>query len=303
MLNVRDSARISPGATIASARRAIARLLREHAFDTPELDARLLLSHALGFDHAQLVANSGRCLSATDAEKLNAFLSRRLAHEPVARIVGKKEFWGLPIGLSPATLVPRPDTETVVEAALATIGDRAAPLRIADLGTGSGALLLAMLSELPRAYGVGTDLSLPALVCARNNAARLNLAERASFVAGDFGAPLSGPFHCIVSNPPYLREQDIPYLAREVRDYDPRGALDGGPDGHAAYRTLARQAGSLLDASGALIVEIGAGQEEAVAAIMVDQALVAESTAWRDLAGIPRALVLRPSACRQRITG
>ena len=198
----------------------------------------------------------------------------------------------LPLLVDASTLVPRPETETVVEAALAAIdagGPRARPLRIADLGTGSGAILLALLSELPNASGVGTDVSVPALSIARNNARGLGL-ERAKFLACDIAAALRGPFDVIVSNPPYIASPAIAALAPEVRDYDPRGALDGGTDGLDFYRYIAAAAPPLLAPGGALIVELGAGQSQAVAALFAAGGLVLQPP-YPDLSGVPRALV------------
>src|SRR5215471_12274025 len=185
-----SAAVLAPAPTVAEARRAAADRLRERGFDTPDPDARLLVGHALGLDHAALVADSGRRLGPTEAAALDAVLARRLAHEPVARILGAKEFWSLPLRVTPDVLVPRPETETVVEAVL-TVAERGRPLRIADLGVGSGAILLALLSELPAARGIGTDRDANALGVARENARRLGLAGRAGFIACNFGAAIA----------------------------------------------------------------------------------------------------------------
>jgi release factor glutamine methyltransferase len=225
---------------------------------------------------------------------LTGLAARRLKREPVARILGVKEFWGLPLRISPATLVPRPETETVIEAALAEIdsgGPRNRALRIADLGTGSGALLIALLVELPNAVGIGTDVSREALATARDNAGDLGLASRTKFMACDFGAALAGAFDLVVSNPPYIASADIPTLAPEVQ-HDPRRALDGGDDGLDGYRTIAAQAGKLLKPGGYLVVELGIGQEPAVAALFHVAGLEV-SPARPDLSGIPRALPAR----------
>src|SRR3954451_13604842 len=172
--------------------------LKRASVDSADLDARILVGSVLGLDLTGLIAAAGRILDADEAERLDGVARRRLAGEPIARIIGMKEFWGLPLRLSPATLVPRPDTETVVEAALEILRAETrhdAPLRIADLGTGSGAILLAILSELPDAFGIGTDISVPALRTARDNARQLGFAARAAFVACDYAAALSGPFN------------------------------------------------------------------------------------------------------------
>ncbi|WP_213772027.1 peptide chain release factor N(5)-glutamine methyltransferase [Bradyrhizobium sp. dw_78] len=281
------------GQTIEIARRAVTRRFESAAIDTAELDARILIGAGLNLDLTGLIAQAARQLTAAEAARLEDFVRRRLAGEPVARILAAKEFWGLPLQLSPATLVPRPDTETVVELALEML--RAAPRpdrrrSIADIGTGSGAILLALLSELPDAYGIGTDISGAALSAARTNAARLGLSDRAGFVACDYASALGGGFDLIVSNPPYIRTNDIAGLAAEVRDHDPHRALDGGPDGLAAYRTLIPQAASLLAPNGVLAVEVGRGQSGQVERLMTATGLIHERPPKADLAGIPRAV-------------
>lgn len=284
--------------TIACARRDLTRRFAAAGLDTPDLDARILVGHALGLDRNALAAAADRPVNAAEARALDALAARRLAGEPIARILGTKEFWGLQLRLSAATLVPRPETETVVEAALAALdrnGARTRPLRIADLGTGSGALLLALLSELSGAFGIGTDMSEAALATARDNAARLGLGARAAFVACDFGSSLAGGFDLVVSNPPYIRSGDIPSLAIEVRDHDPRLALDGGADGLAAYRAIAADAARLIAPGGHLVVELGAIAAGAVARAFAAAGLTIAGPPRRDLAGIDRALhAVRP---------
>ena len=228
--------------------------------------------------------------------RLEDFTRRRLAGEPVARILGAKEFWGLPLQLSAATLVPRPDTETVVELALEMLRAEPDPkrrLRIADIGTGSGAILLALLSELPDAFGVGTDISVTALRTASSNAARLGFASRAAFVACDYAAALSEPFDLMVSNPPYIRSADIASLAIEVRDHDPIVALDGGADGLDAYRQLIPQAARRLAQGGVLVVEAGHDQSGDIGELMTAAGLTQERPPKADLAGIRRAVAGR----------
>jgi len=286
---------IELGTSVDAARRLIAGEFRRHGIDTPELDARLLVGHALGLDHTALAAQSSRRINSGEANAISALAARRLKHEPVARIVGCKEFWGLTLQLNAATLVPRPETETVVEAALAAV-DGAAPrrgVRFADLGTGSGAILLALLSEWPAAFGVGTDISRAALGCARSNATTLGLAGRTAFVACDYGQALLGPFDLLVCNPPYVVRADIANLAPEVRNHDPRRALDGGTDGLDGYRALTADAGRLLTFGGILVVELGVGQAESVAALMRSAGFMVDLPPRNDLAGIPRALVAR----------
>jgi release factor glutamine methyltransferase len=283
--------------TVAGARRALAAKLRNRGFESPELDARILIGHALGLDHGALAAAASRHLSVDEEEAIAALSRRRVTHEPIARIIGHKEFWSLSLHVDATTLVPRPETETVVEAAFTAIearGARGRALRIADLGTGCGALLLALLSELPRAFGVGSDASFGALHVARGNARRLGMA-RAAFVACNMATALGGPFDVIVSNPPYVASGDIAALAPEVRDFEPRSALDGGVDGLDFYRQLAAAAPALLASEGLLVVELGAAQAEAVAALFAAAGL-APSAPQSDLSGVARALPARKGA-------
>ena len=284
------------GQTVETARRALTARFRTHAIDSAELDARILVGAALRLDLTGVITAANRLVTAAEAARLEDFARRRLKGEPVARILGAKEFWGLPLQLSAATLVPRPDTETVVELALAM--SRAAPhldrrLRIADIGTGSGAILLALLSELPDAYGLGTDISAAALRTAKSNAARLGFATRADFVACDYTAALAGPFDLIVSNPPYVRSAEIIDLATEVREHDPHRALDGGTDGLDAYRALVPEAARLLAFQGALVVEVGHDQSGDIERLMVAAGLTLERPPRADLAGIRRAVAGR----------
>jgi release factor glutamine methyltransferase len=284
------------GETIETARRALAARFESGAIDSAELDARILVGAILGLDLTGMVTAASRRLIADEAMRLEDFARRRLAGEPVARIVGLREFWGLPLQLSAATLVPRPDTETVVELALEMrrAGPRSdRPWRIADLGTGSGAILLALLAESPDAFGVGTDISEAALRTASSNAVQLGLAPRAAFVACDYAAALSGKFDLIVSNPPYIRSADIAGLSIEVRDYDPLGALDGGADGLDAYRALIPQAARLLAPGGALVVEAGQGQSGEIQELIGAAGLTCKQPPRADLAGIRRAVAGR----------
>lgn len=287
-----SAAVLAPGLTVAQARRAAADRLRARGFDGPDLDARLLVGHALGLDHAALVAQSARRLDPAEATTLEALLARRFAHEPVARILGTKEFWSLLLRVTPAVLVPRPETETVVEAVLAVV-ERARPLRIADLGVGCGAILLALLSELPAAVGVGTDRDPAALAVARDNARHLRLADRAGFVACDFGTALAGVCDVVVANPPYIPSGNIAALAPDVRNHDPRAALDGGPDGLLAYRAIAADVARFLAPGGWLAVEIGTDQAEAVSALLAVHGLKVAGAPHPDLAGRPRVVMAR----------
>lgn len=278
----------------AALRQAAARLA-EAGVDSPALDARLLLGEALGLSPEALAAGTRRTLDDRDIVALHALLERRLAGEPVARILGRREFWSLDLFLSPETLVPRPETETVVAEALRGSRDRAGST-VLDIGTGSGAILLALLSELPNAFGVGIDRSAGALETARVNAGRLGLGTRTAFVRGDLLGAVGGRFDIVVSNPPYIPSGDIAGLAAEVRDFDPTAALDGGADGLAAYRGIAAALPGVLAAGGFAVFELGAGQEEAVASLMREAGLRPARPACRDLAGIARALRVDPAA-------
>nr|WP_027553395.1 peptide chain release factor N(5)-glutamine methyltransferase [Bradyrhizobium sp. Cp5.3] len=284
------------GDSIESARRILAARLQSAGIEEATLDARLLVGAALDLDLTGMIAQAGRQLTVEEAARLEQYAQRRLAHEPVARILGTREFWGLPFRLSEATLVPRPDTETVVELALEIFRElpgTGRPPRIADIGVGSGAILLALLHEIPDAFGVGTDVSLTALGTARDNAAALGLSDRSGFVACYYAAALAGPFDLIVSNPPYIASADIVNLSAEVREHDPHLALDGGHDGFDAYRALIPQAAERLAPGGALIVEAGQGQAQGIETLMAAAALKVDRPARADLAGIPRAVSAR----------
>ncbi|WP_342736834.1 peptide chain release factor N(5)-glutamine methyltransferase [Bradyrhizobium sp. B117] len=284
------------GHSIESARRALAARLQAAGIDEPGLDARLLVGAAVELDLTAMVTQAARGLTPEEAARLEGYAQRRLAHEPVARILGAREFWGLPFRLSEATLVPRPDTETVVELALEIFREfriSGRRPRIADIGTGSGAILLALLHEIPEAFGVGTDVSLTALNTARDNAAALGLSGRAAFVACSYAAALRGPFDLIVSNPPYIPSAEIPKLSIEVREHDPHLALDGGNDGYDAYRILIPQAAERLAAGGALIVEAGQGQARNIETLMGGAALSVDRPPKADLGGILRAVSAR----------
>ncbi|GJE04344.1 peptide chain release factor N(5)-glutamine methyltransferase [Methylobacterium isbiliense] len=265
--------------------------LAGRGIETAALDARILTLDSLGLSAVDLALRGDEPIGPEGAARLEAALARREAGEPVARILGTWDFWGLPFRLSPATLVPRPDTETVVEAALALGLPREAPRRLLDLGTGSGCLLVALLSEWPRAIGLGLDRSHEALLTARDNALRNAVAARALFVRGDWGAALRGPFDVIVSNPPYIAARVIAGLAEEVRSHDPRLALDGGEDGLDAYRVIIAQAPELLAPGGRLVVEMGFDQEGPLRALAEGSDLRVLGVR-RDLAGHSRVAVL-----------
>jgi len=272
---------------------ALRRALDAAGIDNPALDARVLLTHALQIGAVALAADPHVTLGEDGARRLRGAAERRLAREPVARIVGEREFWGLPFALSPETLVPRPESETVVETALRHRPERTR--RVLDLGTGSGCLLVALLHEIPGATGIGIDRSPAALVTARSNAARNGVADRASFLAGDWGAAVDERFDLIVSNPPYIVSGVIQGLEPEVRAHDPLLALDGGADGLSAYRAILEQAAGLLAPAGVVAVEIGFDQGATVPGLGRGAGLEVLEVA-RDLGGQPRAVALkRPS--------
>ena len=253
--------------------------------DNPRLDARLLLAHAAGLTQNALLRDRD---APVDLPPYDALLARRAAREPLALITGRQEFWSLPFGVTPDTLIPRPDSETLIEAALAARPDRAATRSILDLGTGTGCLLLAALTEFPTAWGVGADLHPGAAALARRNAAALGLSHRAAILCANWDDALHARFDLVLSNPPYIPGGDIPALQPEVARHEPRRALDGGPDGLDAYRTLLGRLPDLLHPGGTAILELGAGQAPAVTAL----ARGWTATTRQDLSGIERALVL-----------
>jgi release factor glutamine methyltransferase len=257
------------------------------ASDTPRLDAELLMAHASGCSRDELLLSR---LDAPASADFGPLVERRLAREPIAYIVGRRAFWTIEIEVGPGVLVPRPDSETLIEAALDLFG-RAGPATILDLGTGPGTLLLAALDQWPGAHGLGIDRSEAALAFARRNAERLGLARRARFVPGDWGEGVEQRFELILCNPPYV-EADAP-LAPDVSDWEPAEALFAGPDGLDAYRRIAPQLGRLLAPNGAACVEIGAGQRDRAAALFAEQGFTVSSRA--DLSEVPRCLILRPA--------
>ncbi len=283
---------LKDGVSVAEAARLMAQAFGQAGIEEAKVDARALLCHALRIDRARLLAEPERILESREVAALQALAARRLKREPVSRIRGRKEFWNIELEVTPAVLTPRPETETVVEAALDLLGRdgmKMEMLRVLDIGTGSGALLLALLAELPNAIGLGTDISETALHVARANAERNGLKDRCTFLVCDIAEGVEGRFDLIVSNPPYVVRGDIAALQPEVRDYAPRLALDGGVDGLDCYRAIARHASRLMANGGLLIVELGAGQEAAVRALFAAAGLHV-GAARPDLAGIPRAL-------------
>jgi release factor glutamine methyltransferase len=256
--------------------------LRAAGVDNPRLDARLLWEFAQRTAHPR---GEGGAL-------FQSLIARRAAREPLAYITGRKEFWSLDVAVGPGCLIPRPDTETLIEELTRLVPDHAAPLSILDLGTGSGCILLAALKEFPNAHGIGIDASPDALYWATRNVAAHKLQTRASLIETGWLEEASPGFDVVLSNPPYIKAAGIDALEPEVRDHEPRQALDGGPDGLDAYRALAPRIGSLLRPGGHALLEIGVGQAQAAGALLTAASLEVLRTI-KDLAGIPRAIVAR----------
>ena len=275
--------------TVAAALEDAARQLAAAGIEDARREARLLLAEAAGWEPAAIIAYPERPLNADQSRRLAELVRRRAAREPLSRILGWREFWSLRFALGPETLDPRPDSETLIAASLECI-DRDKALSVLDLGTGTGCLLLAFLSEVPNAKGLGIDLSNGALAVAEENARALGLAGRARFHQGDWGGGLDQRFDLILCNPPYIPAADIDGLAPEVAKFDPVLALAGGVDGLDVYRRLSDELPRLLLPGGLAILEIGDGQEASAAAILAGNGLVFRG-ARRDLAGIARCLI------------
>lgn len=274
-------------ATIADTRRELADRLREGGSESAALEARVLIEGVVGERDPDPFGE----LDADARARVEDFATRRLAGEPVFRIIGEREFWGLPFSLSAATLEPRPDSETLVEAALDRLGDRRQDaISILDLGTGTGCLLISLLSECPAATGLGIDLSPEACETARRNALVNGVTERANFQQGSWTVGLGRQFDLIVSNPPYIPTREIAALDVSVRDHDPALALDGGSDGLDPYRVFARTLPSVLAPQGTVVLEIGAGQEADVIALMTEGGFIWGGSR-RDLGGHARAVI------------
>jgi release factor glutamine methyltransferase len=277
------------GAAIASAAARLAAV----GISQSRREARLILALALGVEPSAVLGWPERLLDAVAAARFETLVRRRESREPFSRLVGKRGFWTLELALSPETLDPRPDSETLVQAALARHPDRDSPLRILDFGTGSGCLLLALLSEYPNAIGIGIDRLPGAVMTARRNAAAAGLERRALFLVADWGTAIDTAVDVILSNPPYIPSGLIETLAPEVARYEPREALDGGDDGLEGYRELARELRRLLKTDGSAFIELGAGKATDVAAIMAQNALALADLA-RDLGGIERCGIFTP---------
>lgn len=262
--------------------------MRQVGIDNPRLEARLLLAHAQGVSQKDLVRDPS---APARMDLFQPLLDRRMAHEPLALIVGHREFWSLDFAVSRDTLVPRPESETLIEVAIASFAGRPAPVAIVDLGTGTGCLLLAALSEFPTAFGIGVDRSPAAAALAARNASALGLAKRTALVCADWTSALDGRFDLILCNPPYIATSELAGLMPEVAEYEPPSALDGGPDGLAAYCRVLPDLPRLLNPDGLALVELGAGQSGLVSEVAAEAGLTSELR--HDLAGIARTIVLR----------
>ena len=280
----------APEARVADLLRDAAARLRRAGTDAPRLDARCLLGHATGRDPAGLAARGNDVVARDAVRRFRRLVARRLAREPTSRIVGAREFWSLTFELGDAVFDPRPDSETLVEAVLSAAPDREAPVRLLDLGTGSGCLLAALLGELPNATGVGVDVDPAALRVARRNLVRNGLRRRARLVCANWGDAVGGGFDVVVANPPYVAVRDMDGLAPEVVDHDPRRALFGGRDGLDAYREIAPDLFRLVRPTGLAALEIGRGQSGSVAALLRGAGFTAIESR-RDLAGVERCLL------------
>jgi release factor glutamine methyltransferase len=265
-----DPARTGTRCTVGTALREFSAELSRAGVEGSGADLRRLLAELLGISSAAILREPERQLTVTELDTLRSWVERRKSHEPVSRILGKRDFYGRTFSLTPATLDPRPDSETLIAAALEIVqeeGWSSLPLRILDVGTGTGCLLLTLLCELPAATGLGSDISEAALASARDNARRLGVAARADWVRADALEGIAGPFHILIANPPYVRTGAIPHLEPEVRNFDPVVALDGGADGLSIYRRLlARSAGVVPD--GWIVLEVGFDQADAVAGLL-----------------------------------
>ncbi|MFQ5971323.1 MAG: peptide chain release factor N(5)-glutamine methyltransferase [Alphaproteobacteria bacterium] len=279
------------GTSVAVALAAATRRLAAAGIEHARLDARLLVARAAGVAVEDLIRDPARELTSREHRALQGLVGRRARREPLAHITGRREFWSLELAVSREVLTPRPESETLVDAVLERLPDRNSGVRILDLGTGSGCLLLALLSELVHATGVGVDRSEAALSVARWNARRLGLAGRAHFVVGDWGTALTGAFDVMMCNPPYVPSGLLSRLMPEVSANEPRLALDGGPDGLSAYGAVLADVRRLMAPDGLAALEVGQGQRRAVAAL-AEGAGLALAGVRDDLSGTERCLVV-----------
>ena len=282
-----------PG-TLGKAVNAVAEEFKSIGIDSARLDARLIVTRALGLEPQSALLYPEQEITTESSRIILEMVERRMRREPMAQIFGHREFWSLDFLITADSLIPRPDTETLVEAVLSSIGEdgKDNSLNILDLGTGSGCILLSLLSELPNTNGIGIDISEAAVSVAEANAAHLGLSDQSRFQIGNWGQGLDDTFDIIVSNPPYIPAADIEGLAPEVALYEPRGALDGGEDGLDAYRSITMDLKRLLKPDGSAFFEIGVGQADDVVLILSENGFSGIET-LPDLAGIDRVIALK----------
>lgn len=275
---------------LKSAWRENADKLRKVGIKTPLLDARLLLQHVLKITYEDLLTQATRELTDKEVSEYSKLMSRRLKREPVSKILGEKEFWSRDFKVTKDTLDPRPDSETIIQEVLKNFKDKDRELKILDLGTGSGCLLITLLKEYKNATGVGVDISVKALKVSAENAETHKVDERAEFLKSDWLKNVNGRFDIVISNPPYIKREAIDYLPAEVRLYDPKVALDGGKDGLDVYRKLIPQIGNHLNMHGKCFLEIGKWQESLVEDV-INENKYEINNIRQDLLGIPRVIV------------
>jgi release factor glutamine methyltransferase len=292
-------------APVRGAVNALARRFREAGLATPELDARLIVLDACGLSQEAYILDPERAVGLAETVAIEARAARRLAREPVSRILGRRAFWGHEFSIGPAVLDPRPETEMLVEAALEILsqeGRLSGPLRIIDFGTGSGCILLSLLAELPEAWGVGTDIDPAALRIAAENARQLSLTSRSAFICADWSAGISGEFDVILANPPYISGDELNLLDPEVRRHDPARALDGGFDGFEAYRRIARSCLSAAKPGSWIVLEAGMGQANEITEIFARAGWGGgngDSRLFSDLCGIKRVVAIKRQTGRR----
>ena len=296
MLNVHQSVREpmnkNHGGTVGAVLRQTIKSFREQGIESAALDARLLVAQSLECAADDLVWREAEDFNPQAAAKLEKFVARRIAREPIAYIRGCRAFWKDEFAVSPETLIPRPDSEILIESVLSCIADKNAPLSLMDLGTGSGCLLLSLLRDMPNASGIGIDQSVGALAVAKQNARRLGLEDRALFRVSDWFSNVSELVDIVVANPPYIVDKDLDGLDQDVRDFEPRSALDGGPDGLSSYRVIAKSLSTYLAADGFAAFEIGADQSQPVREVFEAAGFFVDRIV-RDLGQRDRCLVIR----------
>jgi release factor glutamine methyltransferase len=300
-IGARSASPRAGGPTVRAASRRWTAALAAAGIEDAGADVRRLIAAVLDVAPARLLSEPERALTEAELAALEGHMTRRAGHEPVSRILGRRDFYGRTFAISPATLDPRPDTETLVEAALGLVREEGWPpggLHLLDVGTGSGCLLVTLLCELAGARGLGSDVSAPALAVARANAERLGVAGRASWLTADALESVPGPFHMLLSNPPYVRTSEIAHLQREVCHFDPQVSLDGGPDGLDLYRRMAPSIARVVP-DGWTVLEVGFDQADQVIDIVsggIGAAALADVRVYRDVAGKKRCVAVRTRA-------